>query len=897
MLRATHQRLAETFRRLRVLLRGRRFERELADEMRLHQELCVRERMEKWEVSPDDSRYAAQRQFGNALQLREESHDMWGWTWLEHIAQDFRYGLRMLRKNAVFTGVAVLTLALGIGANTVIFTVVNAVVLHPLPYKDSERLVVVRERIPEFGKGSISMPPVDVQEMQAKNAVFADSAAFETIDLDLSSDMQVARVRASRVTASLFPLLGASPALGRTFTAEEDRQAQHVAVVSFALWQSALGGRLDVLGRTIHLDRKPYQVIGVMPASFQFPPPTQRDPGMSAIWIPMSYTAGELAGRDWFDFDLIARLKPGITAQQAESNVGAISAAMYSWMARERSDLAVSAVVAPLRGEVVGKARSLLLLLLGAIFLVLLIACANIASLLLSRSAVRRREIAVRIALGATRARLARLSLLEDVLLALLGGAAGLLLARWGVSLFVALMPPNIPRIQPIQLDARVLAFTFTLTLITGLLFGLVPAISMTRVNLNETLKEGGRSNTASTFWKNARGVIVCAQMALALVLLIGGSLLVRSFLRVQEIDPGFRPSHMLTMSVYLAPTQYAKQSDVQTFYRRLLDRVSALPGVTGAAAATDLPLRGSWQRVFEAAGHPKPATANLQLIANTAVLGGYFEALGIPLRAGRFFTGQDAANAPPTVIISESMARQYWPGENPVGQQLRYSPTLPWMTIVGVVGDVKQGPLDTETRPHTYQPFTQMGEDCQGPRCRSLSVILKTAADPQSLARAVQSQVQALDPQEPVSDVRTMEEIVDRSLVSRRFNTMLFAGFASIALLLAAAGIYGVIAYSVSQRTQEIGIRMALGANVRAIVWLTLRDGLRFAAIGIALGLPAAFAATRFVSSLLFDVRPADPLTFLAVIAILVAVSLFASYVPARRATRIDPLAALRHN
>jgi predicted permease len=896
MMQAIKDRIGEITRRLGMLLRRRRFDRELAEEISLHQELRARQEREQAGASLEESRYAAQRRFGNALQLREESRDMWGWNWLEQIAQDARYGLRMLRKNAGFTSIAVLTLALGIGANTVIFSVVNAVVLHPLPYKDSDRLVLVRERIPEFGGGSISMPPVDIQEIQSKNSVFADSAAFETLDLDLSSDVEVARVPAARVSAALFPLVGASPVLGRTFTEDEDKHVQPVAVLSYALWQTTFGGKPDAVGKTIHLDRKPYIVIGVMPAGFQFPPPTPRDPTEPAVWIPMSYTPSELAGRDWFDFDMIARLKTGVSAQQAESNVSTISAAMYSWMAKERNDLAVSAVVIPLGNEVVGNARSLLLLLLGAIFLVLLIACANIASLLLARSAARRRDIVIRIALGASRARLARLSLFEGLLLAFIGGAAGLVLARWGTSLFVALMPASIPRTQPIQLDTSVLGFAFLLTLLTGLLFGIVPAISMTRVNLNETLKEGGRSNTASSFWKHARGVIVCAQMALALVLLIGGSLLVRSFIRVQEIEPGFQPTRLLTMSVFLPPAQYAKQSQVQTFYRSLLNRVSALPGITGTAGATDLPLRGSWQRVFEAQGHPMPPTSNLQLIANTAVLGDYFETLGIPLRAGRYFTAQDGVNTPAVVIISEGMAHVYWSGEDPVGKQLRFSPTLPWMTIVGVVGDVKQGPLDQRTRPHTYQPFLQMGEDCMGPRCRSLSLIVKTAAEPNSVANSVRAQVQMLDPQEPVSNVRTMEEIINRSMVSRRFNTVMFAGFAGIALFLAAAGIYGVIAYSVSQRTQEIGIRVALGANWRDIVWLTLRDGLRISAIGVMLGLPAALALTRFVSNLLFDVRPTDPLTFAAVIVVLVAVSLLASYIPARRAARVDPMVALRH-
>jgi putative ABC transport system permease protein len=609
----------------------------------------------------------------------------------------------------------------------------------------------------------------------------------------------------------------------------------------------------------------------------------------------MSYTQEELQGRDYYDFEMLGRLKAGVTPEQAQADVSAISGAMYSWMAEDRADLKVSAAVSRLQDLVVKNARSLLWLLLGAIFSVLLIACANLATLLLSRSTLRLREMAIRTALGATRRRLARLLLAEYVSLALMGGALGIVLARWIISAFVSILPDGFPRVAEIHMDQTVLGFAALLSIFTGVVFGTVPALMGSRVNLNNTLKEGHRSNADQGFWKYASSMIVVAQIALALVLSAGGSLLVRSFIRVQEVQTGMQSRNLLTMSVSLPQAQYTVPGQISSFYQELLNRIDHLPAVRTSSAATSLPFGSGWWRVFEAEGHPAPATSRMQLIANTAVLGDYFSALGIPLLRGRVFTRQDDAASTPVVIISEEMARQYWSGEDPVGKRLRFSPTLPWMTIVGVVGDVKEGSLEDETSPHTYQPYLQL-DDGITTIGRSLRIAVRTNAAPLSLANSIRGQVQALDSQLPVSNLRSMDEIVNRSVAPRRFNTMLIVLFALAALLLVAAGTYGVVSYAVRQRTQEIGLRMALGAQRGGIVMLVLKDGLRLALVGIGVGLPLAFIMIRLFAGLVFGISVTDPVTFIVAVCTLVIVTILACFMPARRAMKFDPIAALRH-
>jgi predicted permease len=841
--------------RIRSIFKRNSVEREMDEELRAH----IQDRADDLHRSGlprVEAERHARIEFGAPERFKEECREALGSQLLDALWQDFRFGIRMLLKSPGFTIVAILTLALGIGANTAVFSVVNQVILHPLPYAHPENLVLVFENIPMLG-GSLPMPPVDIQEIQTRGAVFESSASFETVDVDLSGFSLLERAPAARISPNTFSLLGAAPIMGRTFTETEDHLAQPVVVLSYALWQTGFGGSPNVMGKTLLIDRKPYNVIGVMPRQFVFPPPMPDEPETPQLWIPMSFTRTELAGRDWYDFNLIGRLKPGVSPLQAQAGISTICDEMYSWMAKQRASLRVSARVLPLQGVVVKNAKSLLLLLLAATFLVLMIACANIASLLLARSSGRRREIAVRLALGTTRTRLVRMLFVEHMSLAVIGGLAGLWLATLGVTAFVGILPATIPQVGLIHADARVIVFAVLLSGLTGLLFGIFPALAMSRVNTSEALKDAGRGHSSSGFWSIARGAIVISQVALALVLLMGGSLVLRSFVRLQQTQPGFQPQNVLTMSITLPKTQYTTGTLISSFYQELLARMSTLANVQNVAMATDIPLHGTWRRIFEVEGHPLPPNSSLRLISTTAVLGNYFETLGIPLKAGRTFDSRDGSATLPVVIISEGMAKLYWPGENPVGKRMRYGSTLPWLTIVGVVADVKQSRLDQEFSPHTYFPYLQFGDDgLTSPLGHALALIIKTKSAPLALLPGVRAQVQALDPQEPIANARTMDEIIRRSAWSRRFNTLMFGGFACVALFLASAGLYGLVSYTVNQRKQEIGIRVALGAQRLAVLRIVLLHGLRLATAGLGIGLLLSLAFTRFIASLLFRGR-----------------------------------------
>ena len=656
-----------------------------------------------------------------------------------------------------------------------------------------------------------------------------------------------------------------------------------------------LGGPEQAVGRTIQIDRKPYTVIGVMPKGFTFLPTSARSADAAQLWVPMSFTAQELAGRDWYDFDLLAKLRPGVTAGEAETQLSAVTAAVYGWMAKERPELTVSASVTPLAQELARDARQPLMLLMAATGCVLLIACGNIATVLLARASARRREIAFRIALGATRARLMRASLVQDLLVAVMGGGLGIWLAWWGIRFSDVLLPGNIPQVSAIELDRTVLMFSAMLTLATGFLFGIAPAVVLTRVPVSDALKGVSRTALGSQSGRKTRLALITAQIAITAVLLISASLLLRSMLRVLQVNPGIRTENVVTMSVYLPPAQYTTGTQVNAFYRELLERVRRAPAVSAASAATSLPMSGGWKRRFIAEGHPAPQQGQMQLIANSAVMPDYFAVMGIPLRAGRFFTAQEEQSGASVVVISQGMAEQYWPNEDPVGKRIRFSESLPWMTITGVVGDVKQGSLDQNTAPHTYEPYNELGEDGTASVGRDMYVIVR-ASDATSAIAAVRNGVRELDPQEPVTRIRTMQKILDSTLVPRRFNTALFLAFAVTALLLAALGIYGTVAYSMRQREAEIGLRMALGAQRRQILGLTLREGLRLAAVGTTLGVLAGFAAARLLSGLLYAVAPNDGVSFVAAAIVLIAITMAASYVPARRAMAVDPMTTLRN-
>ena len=881
--------------RLRSLFRKSRVEKELTEELRFHLEKLIEEKVGKG-LTPEDASYAALRELGGVEQIKEECRDMRRVNYIENFAQDVRYGLRMLAKNPGFTAVAVLTLALGIGANTAIFSVVDAVILRPLPYKDPARLVLVKERIPMATPEPIPVCAPDAVQFQRQNQVFESVAAFRGGQFDLSGEGEPERIPAERVNAGLFSLLGVQPVVGRAFTADEDQPGHSLAILSYALWQRRFGARPDVVGRTVTLDRQPYTVIGVMPRSFVFPLRGMEQGDAADVFVPIAFTHDELSAvGDNFNNSVLARLKPGITLARANTDVDAIAYRILQTYPPEfRDRIKLEAIALPLSGQVVGRVRTLLLLLLGAVGFVLLIACANVANLLLTRAAHRQREIAVRLALGAGRLRLLRQLAAESMLLALLGAGLGLLLAFGIMQGLVGWMPANIPRVHAIGLDLPVLAFTLTLAVLTGLAFGVVPTLAASRTDLNSTLKEGGRSAQRGPQHRSLRSALVVAEVALSLVLLVGAGLLVRSFERLLATQPGFRPEHVLTASLSVPQVQYKQDQQIRSFYRELIARLQQLPGVKAIGASTDLPLEAGWEELFTPEGYQPPPGAGLNLCSHSVILGDYLQALGVPLLRGRYFTEQDKPGSTPALIVSESLAKRYWPNQDPIGKRLKTGPPEskdPWLTIVGVVGDVKQGPLDAPTMQHTYESYEQRGLPGN-----SLNVAARAAGNPASLASALRAAVWGLDGQLAVAQVRTMGQVIDESTTPRRFNLFLLVAFAALAVALAAIGIYGVISYSVAQRTHEIGIRMALGAERSRVLQFVIGQGFKLTLMGVGLGILGALALTRFLSSLLYGVKPTDPLTFVTVTLILTVVALLACYIPARRATKVDPMVALRY-
>lgn len=881
--------------KLRGLVGRRRQDEELDEEIHAHLEIEEQENRAKG-MSPVEAHYAAVRKFGNVLRTEERAREMWHWSWLETLAQDIRFGLRMLAKNPGFTAVAVLTLALGIGGTTAVFSVVEAVVLRPLPYRDPDRLVLVKERIPLAGPEPIPVCAPDVIRFQRQNQVFESTAAFRAGQVDLSGEAAPERITADRVNSGLFSLLGVQPIMGRTFTADEDQTGQLLAILSYGLWQRRFGADPQVVGRTVTLDRQPYTVVGVMPRGFVFPLPGTDQGDAADVFVPMAFTHDELSNEgDNFRFSLLGRLKPGISLARANADVEAIAyRILQTYPPQFRERIKLGAIALPLSGQVVGKVRTLLFLLLGAVGFVLLIACANVANLLLTRAADRQKEIAVRLAMGAGRLRIVRQLAAESILLALLGAGLGLLLAFGITRALVELMPADIPRVHAIGLDLPVLAFTLTLAILTGLVFGVVPALAATRTDLNSTLKEGGRSALQGPQHHGLRAALVVGQVALSLVLLVGAGLLVRSFERVLATQPGFQPEHVLTASLSLPAAQYKQEQQVRDFYRDLVERLEQLPGARAAGASTDLPLEAGWNHVFTPEGSQPPPGAGLNLCYHSVILGNYLQTMGVPLVRGRYFTGQDKPGSTPTLIVSESLAKRYWPGQDPIGKRLKWGPPESndaWLTIVGVVGDVKQGALDAATMPHTYESYEQHGVPGT-----SLNVAVRAAGDPASLASALRAAVWGLDRQLAVAQVRTMDQVISGSIAPRRFTLVLLAAFAALAVTLAAVGVYGLIAYSVAQRTHEIGIRMALGAQRGDVMSQVLGQGALLMGGGVGIGIVGALILTPSLASFLYGVRPTDPMTLAGVVTVLVVVALVASYIPARRATKVDPMVALRY-
>lgn len=799
--------------------------------------------------------------------------------------QDVRFALRMLTKNPGFTTVAVIALALGIGANSAIFSVVNSVLLRPLPYKDPDGLVLVWEDSSLHGFPNDTPAPANFADWRDQNQVFEGMAALSIESFNLTDAGDPERLDGRRASGNLFTILGVPPQLGRTFTMEEDKEgANRVVVLSYPLWQRRFAGDAGIIGRSITLNGQGYTVIGVMPAGFQFPMKEDE------LWLPMAFSKEEATDRTSHYLKVVARLKPGMTVDRARAEMNIIGRRLQQQYPESNTDVGVSIV--PLQEDMVGDIRPALIALLGAVALVLLIACANVANLLLARAAARQKEIAVRGALGADRWRLVRQFLTESVLLAIAGGLLGLVLSVVGVQLFRTYIPQQISQVKAMSVDFRVLGFTVVVSLVTGLVFGLVPAIQASMFNPNEALKEGGREATAGHS-NRISSILVIAEVAISLVLLIGAGLLINSFIRLRSVDGGFNPENLLTMKVELPPLKYPTQERRAAFYTDLISRVETLPGVQSAAVTTNLPLyrQGNSLTVwFE--GRPDPPPGQEIIITMRVVSPEYLSTMEIPLLRGRFFTAQDTSTSPNVVVVSETMAKHYWPNEDAIGKRIcpgRPESPKDWMQVVGIAKDVRQYELSTASKPQMYVSYQQIG--FFGPR----DLVVRTTVDPTSLADGVRRTVWSIDKGQPVSNIRTMNDIVAESVARQRFSVLLFGIFAAVALVLAAIGIYGVMSYSVTQRRGEIGIRMALGAQKFDVLKVTVGRGLRLVLIGVGLGIAGSFALTRLLTTLLFGVGATDTLTFAVLSAILIGVAVLATYIPARRATKVDPLVALR--
>ncbi len=807
---------------------------------------------------------------------------------MKTIWQDLHFALRMLRKRPGFTAAAVIALALGIGANTAIFSVVNSVLLRPLGYKEPERLVTIGHSYPKLDLiASVSAPGyIDYRD---QTSAFEEIAASSNANYNLTDGGEPERVQGRRVTANFFPLLGVAPALGRPFLAEEDKpEASRVAILSHGLWQRRFGGDPQIVNRTITLNNESYTVVGLMPMEFRF--------GRDELWTPIAFTPEQLAndrrGNEYLG--VIARLKQGVTIEKAQAELDFIARRiMEANPEAYPADSGWGVKLKSLNEEIVGNVRPALLVLLGAVGFLLLIACSNVANLMLARAAARGREIAIRTALGASRLRIVRQLLTESLLLALVGGTAGLLLAVWGIDLLVALEPVDVPRAREIGIDARVLLFTIGLSLLTGVLFGLLPALQASKPELIGKLKEGGRGSAIGGGLRNARSLLVVTEIAVALVLLIGAGLMVRSFSRLLNVNPGFQTENVLTMQVALPATKYREPQQRRAFFQELMERLKTLPGVESVGAISNLPLGGGVTSfTFAIEGRPAPPGVMNPHTDGRVATPDYLQTMKIPLLRGRHFTERDNADARLVAIIDETLARQFFPGEDPVGKRITIEgpdENPIWREIVGVVGAIRHKGLDAELKAQLYYPHAQS-------TAGFMSVVVRTANEPASLTSAVRGAVRAVDKEQPVYNVRTMGEVLNNSVSQKRFSMFLLTIFAAVALVLAAVGIYGVMAYTVTARTNEMGIRIALGARSIDILRLVVGQGMILALAGVALGLIIAFGVTRVMSSLLYGVSATDPVTFAAIALLLTGVALLACYIPARRATKVDPMIALRY-
>ena len=811
---------------------------------------------------------------------------------MEILIQDLRYGVRSLLKNPGFTVVAALALALGIGANTTVFSVVNAVLLRPLPFKNPDQLVMIWETNQSRGLDRSPVSPVIFNDWRQQQQIFEDVTAWWYPQLNLTdSNNEPTRVRTIDVTDNFFSVMGVQPILGRGFLAGEDKRgADLVAVMSNKFWRTRFNSDPNIIGKSFALDGRTYSCIGVMPESFNFPENTE-------LYCPLGWDVTQHNRAAHF-MEAVARLKSGVTLEQAQAEINALAARLEREFPRSNTDWGARLI--PLHEQIVGNIKPALLVLLGAVGFVLLIACANIANLLLARAGAREKEVAIRLALGANRARLIRQFLTESMVLAVLGGAIGMLLAVSGGMLLTTINPISIPRLNEMGIDLRLLAFTLGIVFLTGVVFGLVPALQASKPDLNKVLKEGGRDSKASASGNRIRSVLVVSEIALALVLLVGAGLLLKTFVRLQGVNPGFNSSNLLTFNLQLPSTKYRDWLQVSSFYSQLVDRIKVLPGVQSADVAGFLPLESGWRMAFTITGQPTPADGEAPIAQYRIASPTYFQTMGIPLLQGRELNERDNQDAPGVVVINQAMAGRFWPNEDPVGKRInstarnigplgRVMPQSLEFEIVGVIGNEKNTGLNAMAEPAMYFTHTQF-------TYRSMSIIVRTASAPMNFAPAIRNEVWKMDGDLPVSNLKPMEQILGDSIAQPRFSTLLLGIFAALALVLAAVGIYGVMSYSIALRTREIGIRMALGAKESDVLGMVLRQGLKLASLGIAIGLIGAFAISRVMTSLLYGVSSTDPITYITVSLILAGVALVACFVPARRATKVDPMIALRY-
>jgi putative ABC transport system permease protein len=808
---------------------------------------------------------------------------------MENFIKDIRYGIRGLLKRPGFTVIALITLALGIGANTAIFSVVNAVLLRPLPFQKPEELVIVWEDATFAGFPHNTPAPANYVDWKTQNQSFADMAASHEDSFNLTGDGEPERVSAYTVSANFFPLLGVQPLLGRSFLEEEDRPGAHkVVMLSYSLWQSRYGGDRNILNREILLNGEKHSVIGVMPASFQF---FEKD---VRLWVPIALDQEDWANRGGHYLTVVARLKPGVSVAQAQADMNGIMRRIAMDHPGETMEGKLGALVLPMRDEFVGDTRSSLIVLLVAVAFVLLIACANVAGLLLARAVGRRKEIALRMALGAGRTRVIRQLLTESLLLAIAAGVFGSLLAYGSFTFLQGLIPEEMAIAASLKLDVRILIFTIAISIVTGIIFGLVPALQSANFDLNEALKQSSGRVTSTG---RLRSSMIVFEVALSIVLLVGAGLLIQTLFQLFRQYSMLEPEKVLTMRTILPREKYKEPQQRDNFYQQVLQRVEHLPGVVAAGYSTSIPL--AWKggtSGFYPEGLKSPVPGMAYDANHRQVTANYLKAMSIPLRQGRYFESSDNAQSLPVAIINETMARQYWPGENALGRRFKLGDpdeNTPWIEIVGIVADVRQMGIDEPVKAEMYFPYQQdNGSIWYIPR----DLAIRTSGETSNLVGAVRQIIREVDPDQPVSNVATMAEVLGTEAAQRRMGMIMLAGFATLALLLASLGIYGVLAYFVTQHTNEIGVRQALGATPGNILWLVLRKGMGLTFVGVGIGLLAAFALTRLMSSLLFGVTAADPLTFATVPLLLVLVALLACYIPARRATKVDPLVALRY-